>query len=67
MAAAKQGACAVIPNPSLEPMPIAPHLPNNVSVLTKIQLSKQAWFYPQHSTQVHSSVLMCMATQYFNI
>lgn len=57
MAAAKQGACAVIPNPGLEPTFIAPHLPNNVSVLSKIWLSKQTWFYPQHSTQVHSSVL----------
>lgn len=55
--AAKQGACALIPNPGLEPTFIAPHLPNNVSVLSKIQLSKQSWFYPQHSTQVHSSVL----------
>lgn len=56
MAPARQGACAVMPNPGLEPTFIASHLPNNISVLNKIQLSKQTWFYPQHSTQVHSSV-----------
>lgn len=63
MAAAKQGECAVIPNPGVEPTFIAPHLPS-VSVLNKIQLSKQSWFYPQHSTQVSSSVV---TVQDFNI